>query len=164
MFAHPFDPIIDADSKVLILGSFPSIASFEEGFYYAHPRNHFWRLMERLFDEPLERIETKRAFLHHHGIALWDIFGSIERKEGNSSDANLVRTAPNPIDVLLGRHRGINDIFCNGASAYNGWKRHFGALHVRVHKLPSSSSAHAALSFERKLEAYRIIKDRLDAD
>ncbi|MBN2896336.1 MAG: DNA-deoxyinosine glycosylase [Campylobacterales bacterium] len=163
MIEHPFDPIIDEASKVLILGSFPSIASFETGFYYGHPRNHFWKLMEALFEERLESVEQKRDFLHRRRIALWDVFGIVRRKEGNSSDANLTHAAPNPIDVLLRRYEGIEEVFCNGTSAYNAWTRHFSALHVSSHKLPSSSAANAAMSFAQKLEHYRIIKERLEA-
>ncbi len=164
MIHHPFDPIIDAHSKVLILGSFPSIASFEEGFYYGHPRNQFWKLMEALFSVNLDGIEQKTRFLHDHHIALWDLYGALTREQGNSSDANLSNTRPNPIDTLLGKHPSITTVFCNGNTSYKGFLKHFGTLHVKHFLLPSSSPAYAAKSFAAKLEAYRSIRSVLEAD
>ena len=91
---HPFDAIADEHSKVLILGSFPSIKSFENRFYYAHPRNQFWPIMEALFGVSLPDNEAKKVFALKTGIALWDIYGSLRRSKNNSSDSNLSELAP----------------------------------------------------------------------
>ncbi len=160
---HPFDPIADSDSKVLILGSFPSIASFENNFYYAHPRNAFWPIMEALFDVALPRVEAKREFLHVKHIALWDAYGSLRRDQGNSSDANLADALPNPIDTFIQNYPKIAHIFCNGGASYKAVTRHFKTLHVTVHKLPSTSPAYAALRFEQKLEQWHSVKETLEA-
>jgi TDG/mug DNA glycosylase family protein len=82
---HPFDPIIDGRSKVLILGSFPSLKSFENNFYYAHPRNQFWPIMAALFETVLEDNDARRTFALEHGIAMWDVYGALRRSRGNSS-------------------------------------------------------------------------------
>ena len=98
---HPFDPIADQRSKVLVLGSFPSIKSFEKAFYYAHPRNQFWPIMEALFGVRLPDNESRRRFALEQGIALWDTYASLVRAENNSSDANLKALHPNDIAGFL---------------------------------------------------------------
>jgi hypoxanthine-DNA glycosylase len=159
---HPFEPIIDEYSRILILGSFPSIASFEHNFYYAHPRNQFWKILASLFDVSFDSVEEKKRFCHENHIALWDAYGSLKREEGNSSDANLSNTVLNPIDTLIEKHPNITAIFCNGTKSFEGINRNFKALHVSINKLPSTSPAHAALSFEKKLAQWQIIKDTLE--
>ncbi|MBN2870440.1 MAG: uracil-DNA glycosylase family protein, partial [Campylobacterales bacterium] len=77
-FSHPFAPIIDDDTRILFLGSFPSIASFEHSFYYAHPRNAFWPILSRIFDIALTSNEAKKAFCLAKGIGLWDVIASCE--------------------------------------------------------------------------------------
>ena len=158
---HPFDPIVDEHSRVLILGSFPSLKSFENAFYYAHPRNQFWPIMAELFDVPLEDNDARRRFLLEQGIALWDVYGALRRLEGNSSDANLSDLVPNDIPALLRRFPGINTIFCTGRKAFDGLRKAFPDLAAEVILLPSTSPAYAAMKFDAKREAYRVIKDAL---
>jgi len=158
---HPFKPIIDSESKVLILGSFPSIRSFEDSFYYAHPRNQFWPIMERLFDVRLEDNEERRRFALWQGIALYDTYGSLNRSEGNSSDSNLSDLKPNDIPALLKQHPNIKRVFCTGRKSYEGIKKYFPDLEVPVELLPSTSPAYAAMRFEEKLKAYGPIKKLL---
>jgi double-stranded uracil-DNA glycosylase len=160
--SHPFDPIIDADSKILILGSFPSIASFEQHFYYAHPRNAFWPIMEQLFDVTLSDVNQKKSFLHVKHIALWDTYGSLRREAGTSSDANLAEVMPNPIDTLLVKYPKIQNVFCNGTKAHKGLLSHFKNLHVSVEKLPSTSPAYAAMTFNNKLLQWQKVKESLE--
>ncbi len=159
---HPFDLIVDEGSKLLVLGSFPSLKSFEKNFYYAHPRNQFWPIMERLFDIILNDIEEKRAFLHAHHIALWDVYGSLTREQGNSSDTNLSELVPHDFVAFLKQYPKIETIFFTGKKAYDGFKKHFGDIGVETILLPSTSPAYAALSLEKKLEKYRIIKEKLE--
>ena len=158
---HPFDPVIDGESRVLILGSFPSLKSFENNFYYAHPRNQFWPIMEALFETELENNDARRAFALEHGIAMWDVYGALRRSRGNSSDANLSDLVPNDIPALLKRHPKIRTIFCTGKKSYDGLKKSFPELDAEVRLLPSTSPAYAAMTFEAKLEAYRAVKDAL---
>ena len=158
---HPFDPIADERSRVLVLGSFPSIKSFENRFYYAHPRNQFWPIMEALFDVSLTGNESRRRFALAHGIAMW---ASLVRTDGNSSDANLAQLTPNDIAGFLKTHPSIRHIFCTGKKAYEGCKKHFPDLPVPCTLLPSTSPAYAAMPYEKKVQAFRQIKAVLDAD
>jgi TDG/mug DNA glycosylase family protein len=161
---HPFDPIIDEDSEVLVLGSFPSIKSFENNFYYAHPRNQFWPIMEALFSVTLTDNEAKRALAKAKHIAMWDVYGALVREAGNSSDANLKELQPNDLAKLLGEHPKIRHVFCTGRKSYDGFVKHFSHLGLPVTLLPSTSPAHAAMTFDEKLERYRIIKETLEGD
>ena len=158
---HPFEPIIDSKSELLILGSFPSLKSFENDFYYAHPRNQFWPIMSELFGVVLETKEARRHFCLERGIALWDVYGALTRTSGNSSDANLADLVPNDIPGLLQKHSKIRTVFCTGKKAYDGLRRTFPQLNAEVRLLPSTSPAYAALSFEAKCDAYRAVKDAL---
>lgn len=160
---HPFDPIADAHSRILILGSFPSIKSFENQCYYAHPRNQFWPIMEALFKVTLPDNTSRRRFALDRGIALWDIYASLTRARNNSSDANLSNLLPNDIPGFLDTHPSITHIFCTGKKAYEGCKKHFKDLPIDCAPLPSTSPAYAVMPFEKKLEAYTIIKKVLDA-
>lgn len=161
---HPFEPVADTRSKVLILGSFPSIRSFENHFYYAHPRNQFWPIMEKLFEVELPGNASRRDFALRNGIALWDTYASLIRKEGNSSDANLNALSVNAIDLFLEAHPSIVHLFFNGKKAYDGFLKHFSRLHVPVTVLPSTSPAYAAMPFKAKLARYREIKKVIHAD
>lgn len=161
--AHPFDPIADDRSRVLVLGSFPSIKSFENRFYYAHPRNQFWPIMEALFGAHLPDNESRSRFALQHRIALWDTYASLVRAENNSSDANLTGLQPNDIAGFLERHPSIVHIFCTGRKAYDGCRKHFPSLSIPCTLLPSTSPAYAAMPFEKKLDAYRMIKEVIDA-
>jgi len=158
---HPFDPIVNEHSKVLILGSFPSIKSFEENFYYAHPRNQFWPIMEKLFDVSLKSKQSRTAFALHYGIALYDTYGSLRRSQNNSSDSNLSDLQPNDIPSLLEKYPRIEKIFCTGRKSYEGMKKYFPDLSVPVALLPSTSPAYAAMKFEEKLKAYEALRDAL---
>jgi len=160
--SHPFDPVADGSSKVLILGSFPSTASFEAAFYYAHPRNQFWPIMEAMFGVALPDKKSREGFALERGIALWDTYASLIRAQNNSSDANLKALKPNDIAAFLKAHPGIRHIFCTGRKAYDGCKKHFPDLAVPCTLLPSTSPAYAALSFEEKLAAYRRIAEVLN--
>lgn len=159
---HPFDAIVDEHSKVLILGSFPSIKSFEQNFYYAHPRNQFWPIMEELFGVTLENNEEKRAFALAKGIALWDTYASLKRGEGNSSDSNLKELQVNDFDAFLKEYPNITHLFFTGQKAYQGYMKHFKHIDIVTTLLPSTSPAHAAMKKEEKLERYRVVRDALE--
>ncbi|WP_353662950.1 DNA-deoxyinosine glycosylase [Hydrogenimonas sp. SS33] len=154
--AHPFDPIIDEDSKILILGSFPSLKSFEKAFYYAHPRNQFWPLLSDIFQKPASTKEERIALLKSAGIALWDVIAACERR--NSADSNLKACEPNDIPALLQAYPNIGAIGFTGKKAESLFKRHFGKkVDLPTFLLPSPSPAYAALSYEEKLKRWRDI-------
>lgn len=153
---HPFAPVWDAQCRVLVLGSFPSVRSREVGFYYGHPQNRFWRVMERLFDQPVPpEPDGRRAYILSHGVALWDVLAACDIT--GSSDASIRRAVPNDIPALLARG-GVERIFCNGQRAYALYMRYLdAACNLPVKALPSTSAANAAWSLERLTDAWRTI-------
>ena len=159
---HPFDAIVDNHSKILILGSFPSLKSFEQNFYYAHPRNQFWPIMEQLFNVTLKSNDERRDFALQHGIALWDTYGALRREDGNSSDANLKDLEPNDFHAFFKKYPNIRHVFFTGRKAEQGYKKHFSDIELPTTLLPSTSPAYAAMKFEEKLEHYRVIRKTLE--
>ena len=150
---HPFDPIVDEHSKILILGSFPSLKSFENDFYYAHPRNQFWPILSDIFQKPATTREERIALLRSAGIALWDVVGACERT--NSADANLKACRPNDIETLLRRYPGIGAVLFTGRKAESLYRRHFAHLQLPTALLPSPSPAYAAMDIETKKRRWR---------
>lgn len=154
---HGFAPVFDESSRVLVLGSLPSVKSREEGFYYGHPQNRFWKLLAALCSEPLPRsIGEKRSLLLRHGIALWDVVRECDIRR--SSDSTIRDATPNDLSVILGA-ADIRAIFCNGGKAKELYDRLiFPSTGVEAIRLPSTSPANAAWSLERLEEQWRIIK------
>lgn len=151
---HEFGPVFDENSRILILGSFPSVKSREEGFYYGHPRNRFWPLLAALTGEPVpESIDGKRSLLLRRGIALWDSIESCEIT--GSSDSSIRNITPVAI-ARITDHAPIQRILCNGASSFRYYNRYLKAITgMEAVKLPSTSPANAAWSFGRLLEEWR---------
>lgn len=147
-FQHPFPPVVDADSKILILGSFPSVKSREEGFFYGHPQNRFWRMLAALFNEdvPMD-IPEKKTFLLRHHIALWDVIASCEIQ--GSSDASVKNAVP--VDMTqVTEIAHIERVICNGALAGKLYRRHLLPLTgLEAVVLPSTSPANANWSLEK---------------
>jgi hypoxanthine-DNA glycosylase len=150
---HPFPPITFKDSKTLILGSFPSIDSFEKSFYYAHPRNQFWRLLSELSSYPINNRDQKMWLLKQSKIALWDMVARCSRD--NSLDASLEEIEVNNIAEFLENHPTIETVAFTGRLAERLFRMHFDYLDMKLIYLPSPSSAYAKMSFEKKLEKYR---------
>ncbi|MDD5052786.1 MAG: DNA-deoxyinosine glycosylase [Sulfuricurvum sp.] len=157
-YTHPFAPILDANTRILFLGSFPSIASFEQAFYYAHPRNAFWPIMESIFGEILEFNEAKRLFCLEKGIGLWDVIGSCERS--NSSDTNLKNCIPNDFQKLLKDYPNIKALGFTGKKSHDLFQKYFKDLEVEKVLLPSTSPAHAAMKKEEKAKFYKGFLDK----
>ncbi len=155
---HPIAPVFDEGSRVLILGSFPSVKSREEGFFYGHPQNRFWRVLAAVFDARVpETAEEKRAFLLAHHIALWDVIASCEIT--GSSDASIRNAVPNDLSRLLAG-APIARIYVNGKTAERYYRRYQLPVTKReAVTLPSTSPANAAWSLERLVGAWRVIKD-----
>jgi len=156
-YIHPFPPILDEHTHVLFLGSFPSIASFEQAFYYAHPRNAFWPILEAIFDVQLETNEAKKAFCLEKGIGLWDVIGSCERS--NSSDTNLKNCIPNDFEKLLHEYPNIQVLAFTGKKSHDLFMKFFKDLEIEKVLLPSTSPAHAAMKFEEKKAIYKTFLD-----
>ena len=154
---HTIPPVIDESSKILILGSFPSVKSRETGFYYGHPRNRFWPVMESLFGKEIHTIDEKKSFLISHHIALSDVILSCEIKA--SEDASITEVIPNDIASLIAGTR-VRRIFLNGGKAYELYLRH-NRLDIEAVRLPSTSPANASWSLEKLLAAWSVVKDAL---
>jgi hypoxanthine-DNA glycosylase len=157
-YLHPFPPIIDLNTRVLFLGSFPSIASFEQSFYYAHPRNAFWPIMEEIFDVSLNNNDDKKRFCYANRIGLWDVIGSCERS--NSSDTNLKNCIPNDFSKLLQDYPNIEIIAFTGKKAQELFQKHFKNLEIEAVLLPSTSPAHASMKFDEKKGIYESLLER----
>lgn len=149
---HTFEPVFDQNAEYLILGSFPSVKSREQGFYYGHPQNRFWRVLAGVFmeDEQIkipQSIEEKRYFLLEHHIALWDVIQSCDIKE--SSDSSIKGVIPNDIDRILQR-TSVKAIFANGEKAYQLFLRYCKKEgQPPIIRLPSTSPANAAFPLQR---------------
>jgi len=157
-FIHPFPPILDENTRILFLGSFPSIASFEQAFYYAHPRNAFWPIIEEIFDVKLESNEAKKAFCLEKGIGLWDVIASCERS--NSSDTNLKNCIPNDFEKLLRDYPNIKVLGFTGKKSHDLFQKYFKDLKIEKVLLPSTSPAHAAMKREVKTKIYKEFLDK----
>lgn len=153
---HEFPPIFQMDSKILILGSFPSVKSREIQFYYGHPRNRFWKLLADLKQEPVpETIEEKKAFLLRSQIALWDVIASCEIK--GSSDSSIRNVIPNDIASILKKSQ-IRKIYANGGKAKQLYDRYLAeTTKIPAILLPSTSPANAAYRMEDLMEAWKVI-------
>ncbi len=147
MISHPIPPLYDKNSRILILGSFPSVRSREIGFYYGHARNRFWQVLAALYRENVpDTIAEKKDFLLSHGIALWDVIASCEIE--GSSDASIRHAIPNDIAALLAK-APISRIFVTGRTAKTLYDRHLrDKLGMQAVLLPSTSPANAALSLD----------------
>ena len=158
---HTFGPLYDAHSRVLVLGSIPSPRSRAVNFYYGHPQNRFWPVLAAVLGEPRpETVEEKRALALAHGVALWDTLASCEIR--GASDAAIRNPEPNDIAALLAKTQ-IHAVFCTGAVSYRLYTRLCEPqTGIAAKKLPSTSPANAAWSFEKLLCAYRVIAEALD--
>ena len=153
---HPFKPIIYKDTETLILGSFPSIKSFENNFYYAHPSNKFWKILEAVTTYPINNRDQKLWLLKECKFGLWDMVRECSRD--NSLDSSLENEEVNDIAGLLEAHPSIKKLAFTGKKAEALFKTHFSYLEIETVYLPSPSSAYAAMKFEEKVKVY---KDKL---
>ena len=160
---HPIPPLFDKNSRILILGSFPSIKSREAMFFYGHPQNRFWRLAAALFDEPVpEDIPRKRSLALRHNIALWDSIHSCTIV--GSSDSSIRDVVPNDLSVILD-NSSVERIFCNGTASYKIYMKYiYPDLGLEAVKLPSTSPANAAYSMNRLISEWEVIKRVLISD
>ena len=153
---HPIPPLYDENSRVLILGSFPSVKSREAMFFYGHPQNRFWKLMALLFEaEAPSTVEEKKRLVLSHGIAMWDTIHSCTIT--GSSDSSIKDVVPNDLSVILNNSR-VKRIFCNGAASHRLYQKYIYPINnIPAQKLPSTSPANAAWSLDRLAEAWKVI-------
>ena len=153
---HPFGPLHDEQSRVLILGSFPSVKSREQQFFYGHPKNRFWPLLAALTGSEIpQTIEEKKQLALKNGIALWDVIASCEIV--GSSDSSIRNAKPNDITPIL-ENSNVQNIFTNGKTADSLYMRYiFPVTKIQSVCLPSTSPANAAWNMERLLSAWQII-------
>ena len=162
--SHGFEPVFDEHSRILVLGSFPSVLSRENAFYYGNPQNRFWRVMAACLGEPVpqnegglsdngrpltleESIAAKKRMLLRHGIALWDVIASCDIK--GSSDASIKNVVPAQVERVL-EEAHIGAVICNGGTAGRLYKRYLQwQVGLAAHVLPSTSPANAAWQLER---------------
>ena len=150
MEIHNISPVFDKNSKILILGSFPSVKSRETEFFYGHPQNRFWKVASALMNEPSpQTIEEKRNFLLRNNIAVWDVIQSCDIQ--GSSDSSIKNVIPNDISKITSV-ANIKQIYTNGATAHKLYEKYIGNDAI---KLPSTSPANAAYSLERLIEEWQ---------
>ena len=160
MLNHPIPPVYDPQSKILILGSFPSVLSRDTGFFYGHPRNRFWTVTAAVCGCPVPRDnEEKKAFLLANRIALWDVIAGCEIT--GSADSSIRNVIPNDLSPIL-ETADIAAIFTNGTTADRLYRRHLAPKYGRdARMLPSTSPANAAWSTERLIGEWKVIADYL---
>ena len=161
---HGFDPVFNEHSRILVLGSFPSVLSRKNAFYYGNPQNRFWRVMATCLDEPVppnegenvtleQSIAAKRELLLTHGVALWDVIESCDIK--GSSDASIKNVVPAHVERIL-ETAHIGAVVCNGGAAARLYKRYLQwQVGLAAHELPSTSPANATWQLERLAERWR---------
>lgn len=158
MIEHPIPPVYDRDSNILILGSFPSVKSREQQFFYGHRQNRFWRVLAQVLGCSVpEDVEQKRAMLLSHHIAVWDVIASCEIT--GSADASIHSVKPNDLSPIL-TCADIRAIYTNGGKAHSLYQKYiYPATGREARPLPSTSPANAGYSIERLVEAWRVIME-----
>lgn len=158
LVTHEFDAFFDKDSRVLILGTIPSPKSREQGFYYGHPQNRFWKVLADVLGEEFpQTVEERKGFLKRNHIALWDVLESCEIK--GASDVSIRNARPNDMNRIL-QTADIRAIFATGAKAAQLYKKLcFPECGVEAVRLPSTSPANCGCSYETLREAYSQICD-----
>lgn len=148
----------DKDSKILILGSFPSVKSREQQFFYGHKQNRFWRVVAQVFECAVpESIDQKREMLLTHHVAVWDVIASCEI--AGSSDASIRDVVPNDLSRILSQ-ADIRAIYTNGGKAQELYRKYIFPVNGReAVSLPSTSPANAGYSLQRLVEAWKVIRE-----
>ena len=157
---HSFEPVYNTDSKILILGTLPSVKSRENHFYYGHKQNRFWKLLARICEEDVpETIEEKKAMLLRNHIAIWDVIQSCDIK--GSSDSSIKNVVPTDLKQVLA-NSSITQIYANGNKAGSLYKKYQQAnTNMNITVLPSTSPANAAWSLDRLYDTWSVIKTEL---
>ncbi|MBQ3429529.1 MAG: DNA-deoxyinosine glycosylase [Mogibacterium sp.] len=154
---HPFGPLYDENSRVLILGSFPSVKSREQNFFYGHPQNRFWKVVSIIFEQPVpQTVEEKKQLILSSGLALWDSIASCEIT--GSSDSSIRNARANDIRIILDSCN-IERIYCNGRKSHELYKKYIEPQTGREAVcLPSTSPANAQWTLEKLIEEWSVIR------
>ena len=157
---HTFDPIYDENSKILILGSFPSVKSRENNFYYGHPQNRYWKVLAAVLGVPVpETPEQKTEMLLSHNIAIWDVIHSCSII--GSSDTSIKDVVVNDFSEIINNSE-VKCIYVNGGKAYDLYRKYAEKeTGIKAVKLPSTSPANAAWKLDRLCQAWNCIKENL---
>lgn len=147
-----FLPIVNNNSRILILGSFPSVLSIKYDFYYANKRNQFWPIINQIFKTNAQQNEKRKQLALNKQIALWDSVYICERK--NSADSQLQVMKSNDIKGLLAKYPNINTIFFNGKKSQQVYLKSNSDIDIYTKVLPSTSSAYATMKYNEKLAIY----------
>ena len=152
--SHTFLPVFDENSELLILGSFPSVKSREQGFYYGHPQNRFWKVLAAVCHcEVPQTIEEKKSLLLIHHIAIWDVIDSCDIN--GSSDSSIKNVVPADIAGILQKTK-ITRIFANGKTAGNLYQKFSEeSTGIKATVLPSTSPANAVFSLEKLIQVWK---------
>lgn len=158
---HTFQPIYSKDSRILILGTFPSVKSRENAFYYGHPRNRFWKVLAGIQGENAPvTIEEKKEFLLRNKIAIWDVISKCDIV--GSSDSSIKNVVPAELSIIL-NEAPIRQIFANGGKAFELYQKYsYPNVKREIQKLPSTSPANAAWSIGRLIEEWKVIRNYLE--
>ena len=151
---HTFDPVFDTESRILILGSFPSVKSRENNFFYGHPQNRFWKVMANVLNWKVpETIEEKKEMLLFNHVAVWDVIASCSIQ--GSSDTSIKDVVVNDFSRILS-HSNVEQIYVNGGKAYELYVKYAEKVTgIKAIQLPSTSPANASWSLERLTEVWR---------
>ena len=152
-------PLLDANTRMVVLGSFPGVASLRAQQYYGHPQNHFWKIMATLLAPDAAAVlalpyAERAQWLLSQGVGLWDVYAACERE--GSLDANIQNAQPNDLQSLRKRCPALVAILHNGGESFKHAKLTL-TLGLPVYRLPSTSPANASWSFARKLDAWRAV-------
>ena len=160
MVIHPIEPLYNENSKILILGSFPSVKSREQLFFYGHPQNRFWRVLAAVFETEIpQTICEKREFILSHNIALWDSIASCDIV--GSSDSSIKNVVPNDLRKIL-KEASINAIFTNGKTSDKYYNKYIKTqIGIESICLPSTSPANAMWTVDSLTGKWNIIKEYL---
>ena len=155
---HPFGPLFGPESRILILGSFPSVKSREQNFFYGHPQNRFWKVIAVLFDRPVPiTVPEKKELILSHGLALWDSIASCVIT--GSSDASIRDVRANDLRIILDSCP-IERIYCNGRKSHEMYEKYIlPELGREAVCLPSTSPANAQWSLEKLTAAWSVLKE-----
>ncbi len=157
---HPFEPLYNEESRILILGSFPSVKSREQRFFYGHPQNRFWKVIAALTGEPVpQTIPEKQELLLSHGIAVWDAIYSCEIK--GSSDSSIRNAVPTDLQRIFDAAQ-IQAVFANGKASEKTFRLYQEQrLQRKITGLPSTSPANAAFTLDRLIDEWSVIQKYL---
>ncbi len=153
---HTFEPIYNKDSKILILGSLPSVKSREEGFYYGHPRNRFWSVLSSIYNSKIPNtINEKIMMLINNNIAIWDVIESCDII--GSSDSSIKNVIPADLSKVL-NNSNIQNIYANGKTSSKLYKKYSEKnTGIKIIELPSTSPANATYTLDRLIETWKVI-------